>query len=139
MTTDAATAATARPSRVQRLLGWVLTLLFAAFMAFDLGVKLARAPIVEQTGAQLGLPPGSGFSIGVLETVLLVLYLFPRTSVLGAILVTGLMGGTAAIHWAHGDPWPSHILFGVYLAVFAWGGLWLRDARLRALFPWRRS
>jgi hypothetical protein len=46
------------------------------------------------------------------------------------------MGGTSAIHWVHGDPWPSHILFGVYLALFAWGGLWLRDARLRNLMPW---
>jgi hypothetical protein len=49
------------------------------------------------------------------------------------------MGGTAAIHWMHGDPWPSHILFGVYLALIAWGGLWLRDARLRALTPWRAA
>jgi hypothetical protein len=122
-----------------RIAGWVLTGLFTAFMAMDVGMKLARAPIVEQTGKQMGLPVGSGFGIGVMEAVLLALYLFPRTSMLGAILVTGLMGGTAAIHWIHADPWPSRILFGVYLAVFAWGGLWLRDARLRALFPWRAA
>lgn len=120
-----------------RIAGWVLTGLFTAFMLMDVGMKLARAPIVEQTGKQMGLPAGSGFGIGVMEAALLALYLFPRTAVLGAILLTGLMGGTAAIHWIHADPWPSHILFGVYLAVFAWGGLWLRDARLRALFPWR--
>jgi len=126
-------------SRAMRIAGWVLTGLFAAFMLMDVGMKLARAPIVEQTGRQMGLPAGSGFGIGVMEAVLLALYLFPRTSVLGAILVTGLMGGTAAIHWIHADPWPSHILFGVYLAVFAWGGLWLRDARLRAVFPWRAA
>ena len=47
------------------------------------------------------------------------------------------MGGTVALHWRLGEPWASHILFGVYLAVFAWGGLWLRDTRLRALMPWR--
>ncbi len=123
-------------SRPMRIAGWVVTGLFAAFMLMDAGMKLAGLPIVEQTGAQLGLPHGSGFGIGVMEALLLVLYIFPRTSVLGAILVTGLMGGTAAIHWTHGNPWPSHILFGPYLAVFAWGGLWLRDARLRALFPW---
>jgi hypothetical protein len=120
-----------------RIVGWVVSGLFAAFTLMDAGMKLAHLPIVEQTGAQLGLPRGSGFGIGVIEALLLVLYLFPRTSVLGAILVTGLMGGTAAIHWTHGNPWPSHILFGPYLAVFAWGGLWLRDARLRALMPWR--
>ncbi|MGZ5948487.1 MAG: DoxX family protein [Caulobacteraceae bacterium] len=123
-------------SKATRIAGWVLTGLFAAFMLMDLGMKLARLPIVEETGRQMGLPAGSGFGIGLMEAALLALYLFPRTAVLGAILVTGLMGGTAAIHWMHGDPWPSHILFGPYLAVFAWGGLWLRDARLRALFPW---
>jgi hypothetical protein len=65
----------------------------------------------------------------------LALYLFPRTSVLGAVLFTGLFGGTAAVHWTHGNPLASHILFGVYLGVIAWGGLWLRDPQLRAVFP----
>jgi hypothetical protein len=119
--------------------GWALTGLFTAFMLMDAGMKLARAPIVEQTGAQMGLPKGSGFGIGLMEAAILILYLFPRTAVAGAVLVAALMGGTAAIHWAHGDPWPSHILFGVYLAVMAWGGLWLRDARLRAVMPWRSA
>lgn len=137
--TAAAIPAPATTPRIMRLAGWVLTVLFAAFMVLDAGMKLARMPIVEQTGAQLGLPHGSGFGLGVVEAILLVLYLFPRTSVLGAILVTGLMGGTAAAHWIHADPWPSHILFGVYLAIVAWGGLWFRDARLRAILPWRRT
>jgi hypothetical protein len=119
--------------------GWALTGVFTAFMVFDFGIKLAGLPIVEQTGAQLGLPRGSGFGLGVMELVILALYLIPRTAVLGAVLVASLMGGTAAIHWAHGDPWPSHILFGVYLALIAWGGLWLRDARLRTLVPWRTA
>jgi hypothetical protein len=126
-------------SKPMRWVGWVLTGLFTAFMILDFGMKLARAPIVEQTGAQIGLPKGSGFGIGVMELIILALYLSPGTSVLGAVLVTALMGGTVAIHWAHGDPWPSHILFGVYLALMAWGGLWLRDARLRSLMPWRAS
>ena len=126
-------------SKPMRWAGWVLTGLFTAFMILDFGMKLARAPIVEQTGAQMGLPKGSGFGIGVMELIIVALYLSPGTSVLGAVLVTALMGGTVAIHWMHGDPWPSHILFGVYLALMAWGGLWLRDARLRALMPWRAS
>jgi hypothetical protein len=117
--------------------GWGLTGLFTAFMLMDVGMKLARLPMVEKTGAELGLPPGSGFGIGVMEAAILLLYLFPRTTVLGCVLVSALMGGTAAIHWTHGNPWPSHILFGVYMAVVAWGGVWLRDARLRALLPWR--
>jgi hypothetical protein len=138
MTTISTTEPGATP-KAMRWTGWTLTGLFTAFMLFDAGLKLARAPIVEQTGAQMGLPPGSGFGLGLMEAAILALYLFPRTAVLGAVLIAGLMGGAAAIHWMHGDPWPSHILFGVYLALFAWGGLWLRDAQLRALLPWRRG
>ena len=135
--TIAHAAAAPMPARAMTIAGWTLTGLFTAFMIFDCGIKLARLPIVEQTGAQMGLPPGSGFPIGLGEAVILALYLFPRTSVLGAVLFTGLFGGTFAVHWLHGDPLFSHILFGVYLALFAWGGLWLRDARLRSIFPWR--
>lgn len=124
--------------RVPTIAGWTLTGLFTAFMLVDCGMKLARLPVVEQYGAQLGLPSGSGFPIGVGETILLALYLWRRTSVLGAVLLTGLFGGTAAVHWLHGDPLASHILFGVYLGLFAWGGLWLREPSLRALFPVRR-
>lgn len=118
--------------------GRALAGLFTAFMLMDMGMKLARLPVVEQTGRQIGLPAGSGFPIGLGELVMMALYLWPRTSVLGAVLLTGLFGGTAAAHWMHGDPLASHILFGVYLGVLAWGGLWLRDPKLRALFPIRR-
>jgi hypothetical protein len=126
-------------SKPMRWAGWILTGLFTAFMIFDFGMKLARVPIVEQTGAQIGLPKGSGFGIGVIELIIAALYVVPRTAVLGAVLVTALTGGTVAIHWVHGDPWTSHILFGVYLALAAWGGLWLRDARLRSVMPWRTA
>jgi len=119
--------------------GRVLTGLFTAFMAFDIAIKVVQMAVVEASGQTLGLPPGAGFGIGVGELILLALYLFPRTSVLGAVLFTGLFGGTAAIHWTHGNPLASHILFGVYLGVIAWGGLWLRDPQLRALFPLRRG
>jgi len=124
--------------KAQTIAGWTLTGLFAAFMVFDAGIKLARLPIVEETGKTLQLPPGSGFTIGLVEAAILALYLFPRTALLGAVLVAALMGGTAAVHLVNGNPWFSHLLFGPYLAVFAWGGLWLRDAKLRALFPIRR-
>ena len=129
---------TPRPGRAPTIAGWTLTGLFTAFMLFDAGIKLARLPIVEQTGAQLGLPAGSGFGIGVMEAILLALYLFPRTAVLGAVLFTALMGGTAGVHLVAGNPLFSHMLFGPYLAVFAWGGLWLREPRLRQIFPLRR-
>ena len=126
------------PSRAMIWAGWGLTGLFTAFMIFDAGIKLMRHPMVEKTGAELGLPVGSGFGIGVMEAAILALYLFPRTSVLGAVLVTALMGGTAGVHLVNGNPLFSHLLFGPYLAVFAWGGLWLRDPQLRRLFPIRR-
>src|SRR4249919_3083584 len=95
MTTATTIDAPAAGSKPMRYAGWTLTGLFTAFMLFDIGMKLAQAPIVEETGRQMRLPPNSGFGIGVMEAVILALYLFPRTSVLGAVLVTGLMGGTA--------------------------------------------
>jgi hypothetical protein len=129
----------ARSRRAATVTGWTATGLFTAFMALDIGMKLLRLPEVEATGATLGLPPGSGLPIGVMEAILLVLYLVPRTSVLGAVLFTGLFGGTAAVHLVAGNPLFSHILFGVYLGVIAWAGLWLRDPALRAMLPVRRG
>jgi len=128
----------ARPRRAATVTGWVATGVFTAFMLLDVGMKLMRAPQVEATGASLGLPPGSGFAIGLMEGVLLALYLVPRTSLLGAVLLTGLFGGTAAVHLVAGNPLFSHILFGVYLGAIAWAGLWLRDPLLRGLLPVRR-
>lgn len=138
MTAITDTTATPVQGKAMTIGGWALTGLFTAFMIFDAGIKLARLPVVEETGRTMHLPPGSGFGIGVMEAAILALYLFPRTSVLGAVLVTALMGGTAAVHFVNGAPLFTHMLFGPYLAVFAWGGLWLRDARLRALVPIRR-
>ena len=129
---------TPRSARAATIAGWTLSGLFAAFMLMDVSMKLARLPIVAETGAELGLPAGSGFPIGVVEGLLLALYLVPRTSVLGAVLFTGLFGGTMATHLIAGSPLFSHFLFGLYLALFCWGGLWLRDAKLRELFPLRR-
>ena len=74
-----------------------------------------------------------------MELVFVALYLFPRTAVLGAVLMTGVLGGATAAHVRIDDPLFSHILFGVYLGAFMWGGLWLRDPRLRALAPWRAA
>ncbi|RAK51732.1 DoxX family protein [Phenylobacterium soli] len=115
--------------------GRIMSGLFVAFMLMDMSMKLMRMPQVEDYGRQLGLPAGSGFGIGVGELFITALYLYPRTSVLGAVLVAAFMGGTVAVHWTHGDPLFSHVLFGVYLALLAWGGLWLREPRLRALLP----
>ena len=118
-------------------IGWVVSLWPAFVVVSSATWKLTRNQWYVTEFARIGWPDSALPLLAFLQLGSLLLFLIPRTSVLGAILLTGLMGGTAAIHWRHGDPWPSHILFGVYLAVFAWGGLWLRDARLRALMPLR--
>lgn len=133
MTTDV----TKSKASAQVWSGRAMSGLFVAFMLMDMTMKLMRMPQVEEYGQKLGLPPGSGFGLGVIELILTALYLFPRTAVLGAVLIAAYMGATVLAHWTHGDPLFSHVLFGVYLAVLAWGGLWLRDARLRTVFPLR--
>jgi len=126
-------------SPIARWGGWTLTALFVMFMLFDAGIKLIQLPIVEQTMAQLGYPPGLGFGIGMMEAIFLILYLIPRTSALGAVLFMGVFGGAIASHVRQEAPMFSHVLFGVYLSLFMWGGLWLRDPGLRGIFPVRSS
>ncbi len=122
---------------------WIGRVLSGLFALFILGAsvtpKLMGMPVAEDTMAQLGWPPGHAFGIGVLELTLVVLYLTPRTSVLGAVLFMGLLGGAMATQIRAESPLYSHILFSLYLGLFMWGGLWLRDEKLRALFPWRRK
>jgi DoxX-like family len=125
-------------TQVMRRIGWALTGLFVLFMLFDVTIKWLDLAIVDETMLLLGYPRGMGFWIGVLETILLVLYAVPRTSVLGAILFMSVFGGAIASHLRIGDPLLSHDLFGVYLGAVMWGGLWLRDPALRAVFPLRR-
>ncbi len=118
---------------------WTGRILSGIFALFILGAsvtpKLLHLPIAEEIMAQLGWPAGYAFMIGTLELILVVLYLIPRTSVLGAVLMMGLLGGAMATQIRAGSPLFSHILFSIYLGLFMWGGLWLRNAQLRALFP----
>jgi hypothetical protein len=119
--------------------GRALTGLFALFMlGASVAPKLLGMPVAEETMAQLGWPPGHSFWIGIIELSCLVLYLIPRTSVLGAILFMGLLGGAMATQIRAESPLFSHVLFSIYLGLFMWGGLWLRDPAVRALFPLRR-
>ncbi|GAB2208560.1 hypothetical protein ROS1_53770 [Roseibium sp. ROS1] len=119
--------------------GRILTGLFALFMlGASIAPKLLHLPVAEDTLAELGWPAGYAFPIGLIELVCLVLYLIPRTSVLGAILMMGLLGGAMATQIRAGSPLFSHVLFSLYLGLFMWGGLWLRAPDLRRLFPLRR-
>jgi uncharacterized membrane protein YphA (DoxX/SURF4 family) len=117
--------------------GRILSGLVASFLLVDGGMKIAGARVVTATMAQLGWPSDVATArlLGVLTLVGTLLYLAPRTALLGALLLTAYLGGAVATHVRIGSPLFSHVLFGVYLGVMLWGGLWLRDARLRALLP----
>ncbi len=119
--------------------GRVLSGLFAVFLlAASVAPKLVGADVATESMKALGWPPGYTLLIGVIELVCVVLYLVPQTALLGAILTMGLLGGAIATQLRVGNPLFSHVLFSIYLGVFMWGGLWLRDARLRAILPWPR-
>jgi hypothetical protein len=94
--------------------------------------------MVRQSMAELGYPAGMAVKIGVLELACLALYVVPRTSVLGAVLLTGYLGGAIATHVRVGNPLFSHVLFPTYVAAMLWGGLFLRDERLRVFLPTRQ-
>jgi hypothetical protein len=115
--------------------GRVLSGLAIVFLLFDGAIKLVPLDIVITTSQQLGIPVEFARTLGVLTLVCTILYAIPRTSVLGAILLTGYMGGAIYTHLRAGSPLFTHTLFGAYLGIAVWGALWLRDARLRALIP----
>lgn len=114
--------------------GRVLSGLAAAFLAFDGLFKLFATDDAATATADLGWPPEVLPGLGVLELVLVGLYLAPRTSPIGALLWTGYLGGAIATHLRIGNPWLSHTLFPIYVSLLLWGGLYLRDRRVRALF-----
>ena len=118
--------------------GWAVSGLVGAFLVFSASLKFFMPDIVRETMAGLGWPAHHDLFIGIIETACVVLYLIPQTAVLGAILETALLGGAIATNVRVDNPLFSHELFGVYLGVMIWGGLWLRDPRLRALLPLRR-
>jgi hypothetical protein len=125
--------------RTKRWIGYTMSGLVVAFMLFDASMKLVPLDIVIKSTADLGFPASAEFDrgLGILALVCAVLYVVPRTTVLGAVLLTGFMGGTVASHLRVGAPLFTHVLFGVYLALLAWGGLYLREPRVRALLPLR--
>ena len=120
--------------------GWAVSALVILFLAVDGAMKLAQFPIVTEASVALGWPsdPASTYLLAALLIGSTLLYALPRTAILGAILLTGYLGGAVATHVRIGSPLFSHTLFGVYIGLVVWGGLWLRDPRLRALLPIRR-
>ena len=138
-TTTTTDPASTGPSRGAVRAGWALSVVAILFFAMEGGMKVMNPPFVAEATAHLGWPADSG-TIHMLAILLLgstLLYAIPRTAVLGAVLLTGYLGGAVATHVRVGSPLLSHVLFGVYLGVIVWGGLWLREPRIRALLPLR--
>ena len=118
---------------LQQRIGWGLSGFVILFLGFDGVIKLVPIQAAVDSFAQLDYPLSAARLIGVIELVCVVLYAIPRTAVLGAVLLTGLFGGAIATHVRAGSPLLSHTFFSLYLSVFVWGGLWLRDERVRGL------
>ena len=128
-----------RPEPMKRdsVIGWALSGLLLLFLAMDAGGKIFAPAMMIANSPPIGLPGDAALyrELGVILAICALLYAAPRTAVLGAILLTGYLGGAVAMHFRVGSPLFSHTLFGVYLGVLAWAGLWFRDPRLRALLP----
>jgi len=113
--------------------GWMLTILGGGFMTFDAVIHAIDPPFVAQATAQLGFPASIIMTIGLLEIILVALYFIPRTSFLGALLLTGYLGGAVATNVSAGTPFFANVLFPVYVAIVLWGGLYGRNQALRSL------
>lgn len=116
--------------------GRILTGLLAALLTFSATMKFQNPPeLAKEFNGKFGYPTELTFPIGVVEAACVVLYVIPQTSVLGAVLLTGYLGGATATHVRVNDPWFGPVMIGV----FVWLGIFLREPRLRALLPWRRK
>lgn len=131
------TTSSLQPTKAQLWTGRVLSTLAILFLTFDSTLKLLRLPVVEEASAKLGYQNTTIFTIGMVLLACVILYAIPQTSVFGAMLLTGYLGGAVATHTRVGDPLFSHILFPTYVGTILWLGLYLREPRLRALVPFR--
>src|SRR5262245_32946635 len=140
MAEDNGFAAAARPLSTSTSGVWagrVLSWLAVLFLLFDsVGKLLQVQPVIDGT-IELGYPVSTVFGLGVTLLLCVIAYVIPRTSLLGAVLLPGYLGGAIATHVRVQKPRFTHVLFPVYVAMFIWGGLLLRDVRLRAFLPWR--
>ncbi|OCK62353.1 DoxX family protein [Bradyrhizobium sp. LMTR 3] len=137
MTVIAETAPVSNPARWT---GRILSGLVILFLMIDGAIKLVPWPVVTETMDRMGYGSSDALmrGLGAITIVCTVLYAIPPTSILGAILLTGYLGGAIASHVRIDSPLLTHTLFGLYLGLMLWGGLWLRDKNLRNLIPFRR-
>jgi hypothetical protein len=123
-----------RAGRWTTRVGVALSAIAVLFLLFDSTGKLLKVAPVVAGSAELGYPESVIRTLGVILLLCVVTYLVPRFSILGAVLLTGYLGGAVATHVRVGSPLLTHVLFPIYVAAFVWLGLWLRDVRLRHLF-----
>ena len=123
----------AHASRRALWTGRVLSGIAVAFLAFDMAIKLLGVQAAVEGTTQLGFQPHHLPILGLIQLGCLILYVVPRTAPLGAVLWTGYLGGAIATHLRLDNPLFSHVLFPTYVAALLWGGLYLRDSRVRAL------
>ena len=124
-------------SKTRRWAGYVISAVPVLFLLIDGVMKIFKPAVVVDATVQLGYPESTILPIGITLLVCTAIYLIPQTSVLGAILLTGYLGGAVATNLRVENPVLTHILFPVYVGIFLWLGLYLRDARLRRLVPLR--
>ncbi len=134
---DARPAITPEPRAISKKRIWigrVLSGLAVAFLLFDAVTKVLELPFVVKASTQLGFPASAILPVGIVLLACTVVYCIPRTAILGAILLTGYLGGAVATNVMTRQPLASNVLFPIYFAVFVWGGLALRDARVWSVF-----
>jgi hypothetical protein len=129
----------ARVSKIALKCGWALSSLVTLFLLMDASMKIIKAQVAVTATMQLGYPEYMIVPLGIVLLACTVLYILPATNVLGAILLTGYLGGAVATHVRVGDPLLSHVLFPVYLGGIGWLGIFLREPLVRALVPLRRE
>ena len=117
-------------SKAGRWGGWLLGGWVALFLAFDAGVKVLNLDVAVDATTKLGYPAGLVAAIGMIELVCLVAYLIPRTAIVGAILLTGFLGGATATQVRVEDPW---FAFPIVVGAMVWAALYLRDSRVRII------
>src|SRR5699024_9995023 len=120
-------------SKTSRTIGWVLSIIVILFMLFDVFGKFTQPDAVVQGTMNLGYPASSITLLGIILLICTILYAIPNTNLLGAVLMTGYLGGAVATHIRVSNPLFTHILFPVYLGILLWLGLYLRSVKLRNL------
>lgn len=129
----------AAPSRTARIAGLIVSGLVALFLLWDSIIHIANVSQVQEAMADLGFDPSLNRVFGVVLLICLIAYVLPPTAILGAVLLTGYLGGAVATNLLTEQPIVSTTLFPIYTGIFVWGGLWLRDIGVRRIMPVRPS